>query len=242
MSAVDEDGNSIGQKLVDDKTNEIKAIPLLLDDLNIRGHIITMDAMGTQKDIARKIRLKRADYVLALKGNHGDLCDDVKTYFADKEFLKKCDYTYNIEKTRGAIEKREYWQTDDISWFSGRGEWAGLKSIAMTRNTIIKGDETTIETRYFISSLKVAVQEIARAIRKHWMVESYHHHLDVTFREDANQTLDKRAAYNLNIINKMAINVLKLIELSGMKNLSLKKKRYAISLDFEGFMQDILAV
>ena len=105
--------------------------------------------------------------------------------------------------------------------------------------TLIKGDKTVVETRFFISSLPLDVETFSRAVRGHWMVESYHWHLDVTFREDANQTLDKRAAYNLNIINKMAINVLKMMELSGMKPMSLKKKRYAISLNFEGFMRGI---
>jgi len=89
-------------------------------------------------------------------------------------------------------------------------EWMGLKSIAMTRNTIIKNGEETKETRYFISSLPLNVDEAARAIRGHWMVESYHWHLDVTFREDDNRTIEKQAAFNLNIIRKLAINVLKL--------------------------------
>jgi predicted transposase YbfD/YdcC len=242
VSAVDEHGISVGQKLADDKTNEIKAIPELLDDLNINGHIITLDAMGAQREIVAKIRKKRGDYVIGLKGNQGTLHEDVKLYFEDKELLEKCAYTYKVEKARGGIEKREYWQTDDVSWLTQKEKWAGLKSIGMTRNTIVKDNKTTTETRFFISSLQTDAELFAKAVRGHWIVESFHWHLDVTFREDANQTLDKRAAYNLNIINKMALNVLKLVELSGMKPMSLKKKRYAISLDFEGFMKDILMV
>ena len=240
VSAVDEHGICIGQTLVDEKSNEIKAIPELLDELDIRGHIITTDAMGAQREIAAKIRKKRADYVFGLKGNQETLHDDVKLYFEDSELLKNCDYTYKIEKARSGVEKREYWQTEDISWLTQKDRWAGMKSIGITRNTIIKADKTVIETRFFISSLPLDVETFARAVRGHWMVEAYHWHLDVTFREDANQTLDKRAAYNLNIINKMAINVLKMLELSGMKPMSLKKKRYAISLNFEGFLKRIL--
>ena len=241
VSAVREDGICFGQKLMDKKTNESKTIPQFLDDLNIRGHIVTIDAAGAYRDIVAKIRKKRADYVIGLKGNQGTLHEEVKLYFEDEELLKKCDYTYKIEKARGGVEKREYWQLDDVSWLPQKKEWAGLKSVGMTRNTIIKGDKTTQETRFFISSLSRDVETFARAVRGHWVVESFHWILDVVFCEDANQTLDKRAAYNLNIINKMALSVLKLVELSGMKPMSFKKKRYAISLDFEGFMKDILA-
>ena len=230
VSAVDENGFCLGQKKVNDKSNEITAIPDLLDNLNIKGHIITTDAMGTQKDIVRKIRLKRADYVLALKGNQETLYDYVQLYFEDKEFLKKCAYHKTVEKARGGIEKREYWHTDNVSWLTQEKDWAGLKSIAMTRNTIIKNGKTTVENRYFISSLRVDVKEIARAIRGHWMVESYHWQLDVTFREDDNKTIDKQAAYNLNVLRKLAINMLKLLDV-GKKGVSLKLKRYMISLN-----------
>jgi len=239
VSAVDENGFCIGQELVDEKSNEIKAIPILLDNLNIKGHIITTDAMGTQKDIVKKIRQKQADYVLALKGNQGVLFDDVKIYFDDDDLLKSCAYHYKIEKARGGIEKREYWQTDDILWLTQRKDWAGLQTIAMTRNTITKNGNTSVENRYFISSLPVEAKEIARAIRGHWMVESYHHHLDVTFREDANKTIDKQAAYNLNILRKLALNTLKLIDVN-YKRASLKLKRFAISLDPVQFMAKIM--
>ena len=241
VSAVDEDGICIGEKKTDEKSNEITAIPNLLDELNIKGHIITTDAMGTQTEIVKKIRSKKADYVLALKGNQGTLHEDVKLYFDDTELLSKCAYTKTVEKARGAIEKREYWQTEDISWLEQKKDWSGLKSIAMTRNTITKKGVTTIETRYFISSLPLDVKETARAIRSHWMVESYHWHLDVTFREDANHTIDKDAAYNLNIVRKTAINVLKIFDI-GVKNISLKGKRFMIGSNVERFFEKLMAL
>lgn len=241
VSAVDEDGFCVGEKRVDEKTNEIIAIPVLLDELNIKGNIITTDALGTQTEIVKKIRQKRADYVLALKGNQGRLHDDVKDYFADAELLSKCAYTQTIEKARGGVEKREYWQTEDIDWLAQKKEWAGFRSIAMTRNTITKDGETKTETRYFISSLSLDVKEVSRAIRKHWMVESYHWHLDVTFREDANRTLEKDAAYNLNILRKLAINLLKIFEVYK-KPLSLKKKRFAIGSNPEKYLQLVMAM
>jgi predicted transposase YbfD/YdcC len=227
VSAVDENGFCLGQERVEDKSNEITAIPILLDSLNIKGHIITTDAMGTQKEIVRKIRSKRADYVLAVKGNQGTLLEDIRQYFENPALLRECAYHKTIEKARSSIEQREYWQTDDIGWLPQKKEWTGLKSIAMTRNTITKNDKTTTETRYFISSLVVDVNEIARAIRGHWMVESYHWHLDVTFREDADHTLNKHVAYNLNILRKMVITLLKLLDV-GRKNVSMNKKRFII--------------
>jgi len=239
VSAVDENGFCLGGERVNDKSNEITAIPQLLEQLNIKGHIITIDAMGTQTEIAKKIRKGGADYVLALKGNQGTLYDDVKLYFNDKEHSEKCQYTYTVEKARGGIERREYWQTDDIDWLPQKPEWAGFRSIVMTKNTIIKGEITTTEMRFFISSLPINVDEAARAVRKHWMVESYHWHLDVTFREDSNRTLDKTAAFNLNIIRKLALNILKLFDV-GHKGASLKKKRFAIGTNPERHIESIM--
>lgn len=242
VSAVDERGFCLGQKRVEEKTNEIKAIPELLDNLNIKGTIITTDAMGTQTAIVKKIRQKRADYVLALKANQGNLLEDVKEYFADKEFLGKCAYKKRIEKARGNMEKREYWQTEDISWLSQKKEWSGLKSIILTRNTIVGADgSAAVEERYFISSLPTDIEEAERAVRGHWMVESYHWHLDVTFREDGNHTLEKQASYNLNIIRKLALNMLKLLEV-GSRPLSMKKKRYAIGTNPEKHLEKLMSL
>lgn len=241
VSAVDENGICLGQKLVQEKSNEITAIPRLLDDLNVKGQIVTIDAMGTQTEIVKKIRSKGADYVLGLKANQETLHNDVKLYFEDEEFVQECDYYQTIEKAHGGVEKREYWQTGNISWLPQKSKWPGLKTIGMTKNTIIKDGVKTEETRYFISSLPVEAKVLGRCIRGHWVVESFHWHLDVTFREDANQTLEKRAAYNLNIINKIALSVLKITDL-GMKPMSLKKKRYSICLDPMRFLKMVLAV
>jgi predicted transposase YbfD/YdcC len=197
VSAVYGNGFCLGEKRVNEKSNEIKAIPELIETLNVKGHIITTDAMGTQTEIVKQIRKKRADYVLALKGNQAGMYEDVKLYFSDPELLSGCEYTKTVEKARGGIERREYWQSEDIGWLPRKKAWSGLKSIAMTRNTIVRDGKETVESRYFISSLPLNVTEVARAIRGHWMVESYHWHLDVTFREDENHTLEKQAAFNL---------------------------------------------
>ena len=245
VSAVDDRGFCVGEVKTHEKSNEITAIPMLLQGLNIKDTIITTDAMGCQKDIVKIIRRKKADYVLAVKGNQGTLHEDIKLYFEDSDLLAGCAYSKTREKARGNTELREYWQTDDILWLSSKKDWTGLKTIAMTKNTITKKDGTvTTEIRYFISSLPLKVDDIAWAIRKHWMVESYHWLLDVVFKEDANRTLEETAAYNLNIFRKMALNTLKLIEFPEirMKNLSFKNKRRLMMWRFDEHIDKIMAL
>lgn len=239
-----EDGFCLGQKAVSEKSNEITAITELLDKIQIKGQIITIDAMGTQKAIAEKIRRKRADYVLALKGNQGGLYEDVQVYFNDAEIRQdmrmKKDYRCTVEKAHGQIEKREYYQTEDIGWLGKKKEWKGIKSIGMEEKTIQDEKGERKEYRYYISSLGADIEEFSRAVRGHWSVESMHWHLDVTFREDANTTLDKQAAQNQNIIRKWSLSILKMIEI--MKpGLSLRKKRYAISLLPIKYLEEVLS-
>ena len=220
-----EDGFSLGQKAVDEKSNEITAIPELLEKIRIKGQVVTIDAMGTQKEIAEKIRKKKGDYVLALKENQKTLYEDVRLFFCDeqeKEPLKqRGTYCKTIEKAHGQTEIREYYQTERIGWLSQKKEWEGLKSIGMEEKTIQRDGKEKKEYRYYISSLKEDEELFSRAVRGHWSVESMHWHLDVTFKEDANTTLDKQAAENLNIIRKWCISILKMVEIFR-PNLSMK--------------------
>lgn len=238
-----EDGYCLGQKSVNEKSNEITAIPEVLDKINVRNQIITIDAMGTQTAIAEKIRSKRADYVLALKGNQSSLYEDVRLYFSDAQLLqeirKNGNYKRTEEKAHGQIEIREYFQTDDIHWLHQRSKWKGLKTVIMERKTIKRENGELQEYRYFISSLTPDIALASRAVRGHWAVESMHWHLDVTFKEDANTTLDKQSAQNLNIIRKWSLSILKLLEIRG-KKMSLKRKRFNISLCPMRFLEDIL--
>ena len=239
-----EDGFCLGQKAVSEKSNEIRAIPELLDKIQIKGQIITIDAMGTQKSIAEKIRNKRADYVLALKRNHGGLYEEVELYFSERETLegirKKGNYVSTTEKAHGQIEKREYYQTDEIGWLAQKKEWKGIKSLGMEEKTLRDEKGERKEYRYYISSLAPDIETFKRAVRGHWSVESMHWHLDVTFREDGNTTLDKQAAQNQNIIRKWSLSILKMIEI--MKpGLSLKKKRFAISLRPIQYLEEVLS-
>lgn len=239
-----EDGFCLGQKAVSEKSNEIRAIPELLDKIQIKGQIITIDAMGTQKSIAEKIRNKRADYVLALKRNHVGLYEEVELYFSERETLegirKKGNYVSTTEKAHGQIEKREYYQTDEIGWLVQKKEWKGIKSLGMEEKTLRDEKGERKEYRYYISSLAPDIETFKRAVRGHWSVESMHWHLDVTFREDGNTTLDKQAAQNQNIIRKWSLSILKMIEI--MKpGLSLKKKRFAISLRPIQYLEEVLS-
>ena len=239
-----EAGFCLGQKAVGEKSNEITAIPELLEKIQIKGQIITIDAMGTQKAIAEKIKKKRADYVLALKGNQAGLYEDVELYFRDagirQGIMENGNYVSTTEKAHGQMEKREYYQTAEIGWLTQRKEWKGIKSIGMEEKTIRGEKGEKKEYRYYISSLGPDIETFKRAVRGHWSVESMHWHLDVTFREDANTTLDKQAAQNQNIIRKWSLSILKMIEI--MKpGLSLRKKRYAISLLPITYLEEVLS-
>ena len=240
----DEDGFCLGQTAVDEKSNEITAIPELLNRLNIRKQVVTIDAMGTQTKIAEKIREKKADYVLALKKNHKGPYYEVEEYFQDADFQKKIQeaggYKRTEEKAHGRQEIREYYQTQDIGWMDSRSGWAGLQSIGMEKKTLKRKDGSlSVEYRYFISGLKADISLFSRAARQHWSVEVMHWHLDVTFREDANHTIDKNSAQNLNIIRKFCLSVLKLVEIIHPK-LSMKKKRFAIAHNTEKYLESVL--
>lgn len=238
-----EDGYCLGQKAVEEKSNEITAIPEVLEVIEIKGQVVTIDAMGTQTAIAEKIRKRRADYVLALKGNQGTLYEDVKLYLMDEEekvrIRESGNYRKTLEKAHGQVEIREYYQTEEIGWLSQKKNWKGLKSIGMEEKTILKDGREEKEYRYYISSLKAEIDLFSRAVRGHWWVESMHWHLDVTFHEDKNSTLDKIAAQNQNIIRKWCLSILKLIEIRG-KKMSLQRKRFNISMNPMKYLEEIL--
>lgn len=240
VSAIDENGVCYGQELVREKSNEITAIPKLLGRLHIKGFVVTLDAMGCQTEIVDQIIQKKGDYCIGLKGNQASLHEDVKLYFADQTLLKTCSYSSKTEKARGGIEKREYWQTTDVSWLPQGSDWASLRSIGMTRNTITKRGKTTVEERYFISSLGDDVELFAKSVRGHWVVESFHWHLDVTFREDSCQIVDKRAAFNLNILRKFAIAILKHVDTG--KGDSMKTKRFKVMLNPMKMLDMLLSI
>jgi predicted transposase YbfD/YdcC len=240
-----ENGVCFGQKSESSKGKEIPMIKDLLDVISVKGQVVTIDAIGTQSEIAEKIHKQgKGDYVLAVKGNQPNLHENITLYLNDAEFIKqmKSDglYLRTAEKARGQIEIREYYQTDNVNWLPEREKWSGLRSIGMVRTTCKSDKGETSETRYFISSLEPDLKLFSQAVRGHWAVESMHWHLDVTFREDKNRTLEKTAAENLNILRKLALSILKVFHLD--KKYSIKKKRFALSCGFTKFVDKLMAL
>ncbi|NEO74632.1 MAG: ISAs1 family transposase [Moorea sp. SIO3H5] len=205
----------LGQRKVDEKSNEITAIPELLKVLAIEGCIITIDAMGTQTAIAEQIITQGGDYVLALKGNQGDLCTDVQQLFAYAEVtgFKGIEYDYyeRVETGHGRIETRRYWSMGCVEGLLNGEKWAGLKSIVMVESVRRESGKPTPEPerRYFISSLVPNALRLASAIRTHWGIEnSLHWVLDVAFREDECRIRKGHGDENLAMVRHLALSLL----------------------------------
>ena len=240
----DEEGICFGQKTVREKENEIVAIPELLDTLQIKGYVVTIDAMGTQTKIAEKIIKKKADYVLAVKGNQETLHNDLISYFDDADFRKKIikdgNYKKTMEKSHGQIEIREYYQTNDIKWITNKSKWKKIKSIGIVEKTIKKKDKESKEIRYYITSIDSDIDLFEKAVRGHWGIEIMHWHLDVTFKEDSNKTIEETANKNMNIIRKWALSILKLLDME--KKMSLKLKRFSINCKPDEYISKIMEI
>lgn len=222
-------GLILGQKKCAEKSNEITAIPELLDMINIASAIITIDAMGCQKKIAEKIISKNADYILALKGNQGNLHDEIIDFFEKTKQPEFKKYIYQtdtqIEKDHGRIETRQCSTITNLGWLLEPSQWKDLKSIVKIKSTVIIGDKQTSEERFYISSLDGNAKLLNMAIRTHWHIENkLHWILDVIFREDYCRLRSGNGAENMNIVRKIAINKMK-SDKSNKDSLKGKKKR-----------------
>ena len=219
-----EKGLALGQLEVDGKTNEITVLPEMIRSLELGGTVVSVDAMGCQKNVAKEIVEADADYVLALKGNAGLVCEEVKDFFEDA--LRRGELAVHEEhdKGHGRLERRRYWQSEDISWLADLPLWEGLRSVAMVESERRKGECLKVERRYYLSSLPFNLPRIAELVRGHWAIEnSLHWVMDVTFGEDRNNTRLKRAAENLALMRRLALNICKLD--SSVKD-SIKGKRF----------------
>lgn len=220
-----EAGLVIGQRPAEAHSNEIPAVPPLLEMLALKGAIVTIDAMGAQKEIAAAIAGRRADYVLALKGNQGTLHDDVLRYFADGELLKECAVHAETDFGHGRIEERSCRASGDTAWLNhSHPGWTGLKTIAAV--TAIRTDKKTAraatETRYYITSLPPEPALILKAVRAHWAIENnLHWQLDVSFDEDRCRLRKDHTARNFALVRRVALNMLK----QNPWNAPIKRKR-----------------
>ncbi len=228
----------LGQVKTDDKSNEITAIPELLKLLNIKGCTVTIDAMGCQKDIADKIIEMEGDYVLAVKGNQGNLLDDIEEAFKETASSSLQSST-SLEIGHGRIEKRTCDVITDTDWICNLQEWKGLKSlirITAERTNKASGEKQQ-ECRYYISSNMPGAAALLNITRQHWGVENkLHWMLDVNFGEDASQKRAGNAAQNFSVINRIALN---LLQNEKTKKLSIKKKRLAAGWQ-HGYLEKLL--
>jgi predicted transposase YbfD/YdcC len=204
---------TLGQIKVVEKSNEITAVPELLRLLNLKGCIVTMDALNTQKEIAREVREQGADYVLALKDNHPHLRAEVEGVFEAVLNQSQADQSVSRaesgEQGHGRTETRRGWSVAAPKWLTGYDQWQDLKSLVLIESTRTIKDQTTTERRYFISSLAPDATRAMAAVRAHWGIEnSLHWVLDVAFREDDSRVRIKNAAENLALIRKITHNLL----------------------------------
>jgi predicted transposase YbfD/YdcC len=217
----------LGQVKVAEKSNEIVAIPNLLEMLEIEGAIVTIDAMGCQRDIAEKILEKKADYVLALKGNQGALREDVEAFAAEqkangfKDTKVSCHET--VDGDHGRIEKRTYTVFHDVAWLQERHEWPGLRGVVMVESTREIGEKIERETRFYITSLVWLASLLGPVIGSHWSVEnSLHWVMDMIFRDDECRVRTDHAPANFITLKHMAHNLIR--RASGKDSLRLKRK------------------
>ena len=218
-------GLVLGQLKVADKSNEITAVPELLRVLELSGCIVTLDAMDCQKKIAREIIEADADYVLALKGNQEIVHEEVQAFLdatiqetqaarppGDKRSKAAANLVCweTVKKDHGRLETRRYYQSDELGWFADQDQWEGLRTVGVVESIREVGGQRTIERRYFLCSLGLAVQEFARAVRGHWGVENkLHWVMDVCFGEDQSRARAGYAAENLATLRRLALNLLR---------------------------------
>jgi predicted transposase YbfD/YdcC len=221
----EDNGLVLGQWEVDEKSNEITALPQILRALELSGCIVTLDAMGCQKKIAREIKEADADYVLALKGNQGTIHAEVKTFLdhtlAEKKKARPkgaslpggaaaLEEFETIEKDHGRVETRRYCLSAELNWFADKAQWEGLQTVGMVEATREINGETSVERRYYLSSLGLDVKTFARAVRGHWGIENkLHWIMDVAFGEDQSRARSGYAAHNLATLRRLALNLLK---------------------------------
>jgi predicted transposase YbfD/YdcC len=234
---------TLGQIATDSKSNEITAVPLLLELLDLKGATVTIDAMGCQKDIAQKIVQRKGDYVLALKDNHPKLVQAVADEFAaalvaDVPTRDLRRYV-TVETNRGRHERREYFALPAPRTLPGFADWANLATIVMVIRTTLSGGRETSDVGYFLSSLPAKVKTLAQLIRQHWSIESQLHWvLDVTFTEDASRIRKQHAPQTTAMLRRLAVSILSVD--TAIKD-SIRGKRYRACLSTDTLERILLS-
>jgi predicted transposase YbfD/YdcC len=238
-----EHGLVLAQQKVEGKSNEITAVPLLLKLLNLKGAVVTLDAMGTQTEIARQIKRQDGNYLLALKGNQLKLYKQVEAWFeeASTKSWEGIDYSYHqtVEAGHHRVETRQVWvvSVKQLPRLHRQSQWEGLTTVVMVRRQRQLWNKTTTEIQFYLSSLEADAERHSWVIRSHWSIEnSLHWVLDVTFNEDASRIRQGNAAQNLGLLRHLSISLLK----QEPSKLSLKMKRYTAGMD-NNFLLQILS-
>jgi predicted transposase YbfD/YdcC len=232
-----ENGLVLGQRKVADQSNEITAIPQLLDLLEVSGCIVTTDAMGCQTAIAQKAIEKDADYVFVVKENQGRLLETIEALFDDPREVKwvDCDYHKTIDKGHGRIEIRQCWTTSDpdyLRYIASLADWAGLQSIGMIQAERRTGENRTMKRRYFISSLESNAKQLLHAARTYWGIENkLHWILDIAFREDDSRIRKRNGPQNFAVLRHIALNLLRQ-ETSAKISIRAKRKKAGWDNDY----------
>ena len=238
VTAYTDTGMSLGQVTVDNKSNEIPAVRELIDMLDIKGSVLTMDAMHCQKETVSKIIDNGGDYVVQLKRNQGSFYEDVYTMFDDKYMDtadKDCEYeTYRtIDKGHGRIEKRTCYVLNNVEYFSNyMADWKGLKKIFAVKRVVLREDKESVELSCYLSSKNTTAENLLAYTRNHWQIESMHHILDVTYDEDRCKLLSVKAQENLNIFRKTSVSI--------HKNYLKNKKQTVKSSMFNCLLNDMI--
>ena len=226
----------LGQLKTDEKSNEITAIPELLNTLVLKDCIVTIDAMGCQKEIAGKIVAGGGDYVLGLKGNQGNLHNEVADFFEQVMVVSpeeaECTYAKSVEKDHGRIETREVWATINCEWLPMIGEWPSLRSLVCVKATRESKGKVSSEIRFYISSLASEAERLGQVIRLHWGIENkLHWHLDVTFNEDKSKIRAGNGPENFSLLKRCVLNMVK-ADNTRKESITQKRREAAYSVAY----------
>lgn len=228
-------GITLGQVATDEKSNEITAIPKLLDMIDLEGAVVTIDAAGCQKNIAAQIVQGKGNYVLALKGNQGKLHDDVRFVLDShmQDDFASCPVSRHIEveQGHGRLEARTYYQITAPTYLHGRSEWKGLRTIGAAVRVYEENGVEKSDTRYYVSSLRRNGKQFANAVRNHWAIENtLHWSLDMTYREDESRVRNRTFADNLSWLRRMTLSLIK--QHPGKQSNIMKRRMAGWSVDF----------